>query len=430
MTQPHRVRRAGRPIDARVRPPGSKSGTIRALVAAALANGRSHLYGALRADDSAAMVRTLRSFGVAVDDRSEPWAVDGTGGHLRAPGEGLNVSESGLTARIALVLAALAEGTTVVDGGGRLRERPIASLVEALAEQGVDITTTSGFLPATVSGQGGLWGGQIRVDCARSSQFATALMLAAPLTTEPASLHLEGLEGSAGYLTVTAEIMEAFGATVSPTFTGYDIANHGYQPRDHVLEPDASAAVYPMVAAAITGGRVEIPGLRLSSAQPDVFIGQCLSKMGCRVGDDDSGLYVNAKGVDLAPIDVDMSDAPDGALALAIACLFAQGESRLRGLFSLRYKESDRLAALTKELSGLGAEVVVEDEGLIIRPGDPRGTTISSHGDHRIAMAGALVGLAVEGISVSDPDVVNKTWPGYWETLDGLTDDPSPAQPA
>lgn len=421
MTGPRLIHRVLEPVSSRVRPPGSKSETIRALVTAALADGRSHLYGALRADDSLAMIQTLRSFGIGIEDRDEPWAVEGNGGFLTAPDEPLDVSESGLTARIALVLASLAEGTTVVDGRGRLRQRPIAGLVDALHSQGVDITTTEGFLPATITGQGGIWGGQMNVDCSESSQFASALMLAAPLATRPAHVRPDGLGGSTGYLEVTERVMGAFGASVSRTITGFDIANSGYTASDHVIEPDASAAVYPLVAAAITGGRVEIDDLTLSSVQPDVLVAHRLADMGCHVDQGDAGMVLDATDVELAPIEVDMSEAPDGALALAVACLFAKGKSRLDGLHSLRLKESDRLHALSTELTRLGGKVEVVDDSLVIGSGTLSGAAVDSHGDHRIAMSCALVGLVVDGVSVEDPGVVNKTWPGYWDMLDGIS---------
>jgi len=417
MTDTRSVAAARGPIAAGVRPPGSKSETIRALAAATLAQGRSRLHGALRAEDSAAMIGVARALGAAVDDRSDPWAVDGTGGRLTARAAPLDAFESGLTARIALVLAALAEGTSVIEGRGRLSVRPIGPLVEALRAQGAAVATTDRGLPATVTGRGGLKGGRVRVDCSRSSQFATALMLGAPLAAAPTSVLLEGLCGSAGYLKATTRVMEAFGAPVTGAVARYDVANNGYRPADHEIEPDASAAVYPLVAAAVTGGRVEICGLRADSEQPDVGVARRLSAMGCRVGEGEEGLTLDARGVDLGPIDADMSDAPDGALALATACCFARGESRLSGLSSLRHKESDRLAALSRELSRLGARVSVVGDGLSIRPGTMRGATAASHGDHRIAMSCALVGLVVEGVEIADPDVVNKTWPGYWDML-------------
>lgn len=409
-------------MHATVRPPGSKSETIRALVAAGLAEGRSHLYGTLDAEDSQAMIRILRGLGIGVNTHSEPWTVDGPGGYLTASSEPLDAGESGLTARIALVLAALAEGVTVIQGRGRLVDRPFEGLVDALATQGIDIVTTNGGLPMTVTGQGGLWGGSMSVDCTQSSQFATALMLGAPMTTEPMSLRISGLEGSEGYLAITTKVMEAFGGVVSPTITGFDIRNGGYAPADYVVEPDASAAVYPMVAAAITGGRVEIVGLFKSSLQPDLAVAGELERMGCEITESDAGLVVDATDRELRAIDVNMAGAPDGALALGVACLYAEGTSRITGLQSLRFKESNRLAALTEELRRLGGDVAIEDDSLLITGGALRPGDIHPHGDHRIAMSVSLAGLTVEGVRVNHPEVVDKTWPGYWRMLECLID--------
>lgn len=415
-----KVRSVKRPIEATIRPPGSKSETIRALAVAGLADGRSHLYGALRSDDSDAMVRVLRGFGIGVEDRTEPWAVEGTGGYLTAPDHPIDVGESGLSARIGVVLAALAEGTSVITGRGRLPRRPFRPLVEALRHQGVDVVPSDGGLPMTITGQGGLWGGLISVDCRQSSQFATALLIGAPMTTEPTTLRVEGLTGSAGYLEVTSRVMGAFGARVSPTITGYDVSNAGYDAGDHVIEPDASAGVYPMVAAAITGGRVRIDGLSLSSPQPDIALTRRLVEMGCDVSAGKYHLDVAAGGRRMRSIDTDMSDAPDASLALLVAAAFAEGESRVSGLHSLRLKESDRIAAMKSELGRLGAAVSIEGDRVVVRGGELRPATIDPHGDHRIAMACALAGLVIEGVEVMDAEVVNKTWPGYWEMLDSL----------
>ena len=430
MTAVLSVRTASEPVAGAVRPPGSKSATIRALAVAALAEGKSHIYEALRADDTVAMVGVLRSFGVVVDDRGEPWAVDGTGGRFQAPDAALDVLESGLTARIAIALASLADGPTVVDGRGHLHQRPIDALVRTLTEQGVRVTTTEGLLPVSINGQGGLWGGEMTVDCSKSSQFATALLIVAPMTSEPTTLRVEGLEGSFGYLGLTIQVMRAFKAEVSETFTGFEVANEGYQPTDYVVEPDASSAVYPMVAAAITGGRIALEGLTPASEHPDLLVARRLGEMGCAIAEENRSLIVDAGGVNLKAIETDMSAAPDGALALVVACLFADGVSRICGLSSLRFKESDRLAALSSELSQFGGSVSVEDDCLVIRPAPLHGATIDPHGDHRIAMSCALVGLRVNGVSVSNPNVVNKTWPGYWEMLQQLVSGAGAAAPS
>lgn len=419
MTDLVRVTPVDGPVDATVRLPGSKSITIRALTTAALANGRSHIYGGLEADDSAAMIGVLREFGVSTEQVSEPWTVDGKGGHLHAESGTVDAKESGLTARIALGLAAFTETSTTVMGRGRLLQRPIDALVDVLQSQGVPVHTSNGFLPATVSGQGGLWGGDITVDCSKSSQFATAVLLVSPLMTEPARVRLSGLAGSSGYLDSTLAVMEAFGASVERTITGFETSPSGYSPADYPVEPDASAAVYPMAAAAITAGQVRIPGLRLGTTQPDIAISRHLTAMGCLVTDTEEGLTVSGPD-QLHPIDANLSDAPDGALGLAVVCAFAQGPSRLSGLHSLKYKESDRLASLARGLRRIGAAVELGEDSLTIGPGPLRAAVIDPHGDHRIAMSLAIAGLRVPGVDVESPAVVAKTWPGFWEMLTNL----------
>ena len=386
-----------------------------------MAEGRSHVYGALVAEDTEAMARVLEGFGVGVVDANDPWAIDGLGRHLQAPTQSINVGESGLAARIAMVLATLADGgDTTIEGHGRLPQRPIRGLVDALVAQGVSITTDNGFLPVTVGGQSGLWGDAIEVDCSASSQFATAMLLGAPMSSRPANIKLSGLIGSSGYLDVTVEVMESFGAIVEPTITGFDVAANGYQATDYLVEPDASAAVYPMIAAAITRGRVELAGLRSTSKQPDVRIAKVLEQMGCQIHDSETGLVVDAHDTELQAIEVDLSSSPDGAVALAIACLFATGTSTLTGLFSLRHKESDRLEAVSTEIRRRGGQIEVIGDSLRISPSSLDGGTIEPYGDHRVAMSLALIGLVTPGISIAHPEVVNKTWPGFWQWLSEL----------
>ena len=318
-----------------------------------------------------------------------------------------------------MVMSSMTDGVTTLDGRGRLNERPIGPLIEALSTQGISVSTDEGHLPASVQGQGGLWGESIDVDCSASSQFATALMISAPVATNPTSLRILGLRGSNGYLEVTADVMSAFGSPPTASIIGFDIANDGYTASDYLVEPDASAAVYPLVATAIVGGRVVIPGLRSTSHQPDVIIAQHLADMGCEIEHGDQ-IILEAGGDALAPIDADLSSAPDGALALAVACSFASGPSRISGLHTLRHKESDRLEAMATELIRLGAVITIEDDTLMITPRAMSATVINPYGDHRVAMSLALVGLRIPGIVVDDSEVVNKTWPGFWEMLNSL----------
>ena len=407
------------PIDARVRPPGSKSETIRALAAASLAGGRSHLYEPLRADDPLAMCDALRALGVPVVSDGEPWTVPGSGGRLQEPEGPLEVGESGLSARILLAMAGFVSGTVRMVGRGRLPERPMGGIVDVLRSQGVVVSGER--IPIELTAVGRLAGGRIEVDCSESSQFASAVMLVSPVMSEPVVLDIVGLASSAGYLEITESTMRRFGAEITRTVTGYEIANDGYQAADVMIEPDASAAVYPMGIAAVTGGRVVIDGLGADSVQPDLRIASVLEEMGCQVQRDSDSVTIDARGARLRPVDVDLSDAPDGALAVAVTCLFADGVSRISGLGSLRHKESDRLSAISAEIGRIGGRAEVEGDTLAVGPGSLAAAEMDSHGDHRIAMAMAIAGVTLPGSRMSDAGVVSKTWPGFWDLVHELS---------
>jgi 3-phosphoshikimate 1-carboxyvinyltransferase len=422
MTVPRDIVPLERPVEAVIRPPGSKSQTIRALVAAALAKGRSRLERPLESEDTTFARRALEQLGVEIDAEEGRWAIEGSAGALHpAPGP-IDAGASGLTARAMIAVAALVDGRTTVVGRDRLPERPMGGLVEALRGLGVEAADTGGRLPVTVVGTGALPGGTVEVASHQTTQFATALLMAAPLAEAPLHIVPSGLEGSHRYLDVTLDTMRRFGARVDRTDRGYQGFPTGYTSIHLVVEPDASAAVYPMVAAAISGGRVTIDGLGSRSIQPDLGVAGVLAMMGCDVEQSETAITVDARGRRLQPIDVDLSGSPDGSLAVAVAALFAEGPSRLRGLGSLRYKESDRLSAMANEIARLGAGARVEGTELVITPAAMTPARIETYGDHRMAMSFALVGLGVPGIEIADPEVVAKTWPGYWDMLDGLSE--------
>jgi 3-phosphoshikimate 1-carboxyvinyltransferase len=408
------------PVDSVVRPPGSKSQTIRALVVAGLAAGRSELERPLVSEDTAFARNGLTQVGVEIEVVGERWIVNGSGGGLRPSPTPIDAGASGLTARAMIALASLIDGSTTVVGRDRLPERPMGGLVDALRGLGVEAEASSGRLPVTVHGTGALPGGTVGVDSHQTTQFATALLLAAPLAAAPLLIIPRGLEGSHRYLDVTLETMLEFGARVEPADDGYQVWPSGYTGTDLVIEPDASAAVYPMVAAAITGGRVRIEGLGSRSVQPDMAVARVLEMMGCDVEQTGDTTTIDARGRALRPVEVDLSASPDGSLAVAVAALFAHGPSRLRGLGSLRFKESDRLSAVANEITRLGAGARVEGTDLLITPAEMVPARVETYGDHRMAMSFALVGLSVPGIEVADPGVVAKTWPGYWDMLDHL----------
>ena len=407
-----------RPVAARVAVPGSKSLTNRALVTAALARtGVSRLYRPLEADDTEAMREALRSLGVLIDDNDDPWLVLGTG-ESRGLRRHIDVRASGTTARFITAVAALARGrsSSMASPHAGAAHRP---LVEAIRALGGRATDTDGFPPVEIDGSGGLRGGEVFVDSSQSSQLASALLLVAPLAEGPTTIELGERVASRSYLDGTVEIMRRFGAEVAADGNRFVVQPTGYHKAHIDIEPDASAAVYPAVAAAITGGVVEIPGIPPESSQPDLAVLDVLSLMGATVVRRDDTIAEGPTGR-LAAVEVDMADAPDGAMAVAVAALFADGPSRIHGLSTLRHKETDRLAALENELRRLGGGAEVQGDTLVVTPGELHGAEIATYGDHRMAMAFALVGLVVEGVSIADPGVVDKTWPDYFRMLEAL----------
>jgi 3-phosphoshikimate 1-carboxyvinyltransferase len=414
------IRPLSRPVAAVVRPPGSKSFTNRALVTAALARGVTRLHDPLSADDTEAMLAGLRGFGISIDDNDDPWLVLGSGGDLDAPPQPVDAGMSGTTARFLVAVAGLARGGPVtVTGRGRMLIRPQEELIAALTAAGIRAEAANGHLPITISGPGFLRGGSIPVDPSRSSQFVTALLLIAPLAKGPVEVRLTHPPVSRPFLTSTLEVMSAFGAEVADHGDRFTVSPTGYIATDYPIEADASAAAYPLVAAAITGGSVGVEGIPDSSTQPDLALVRVLEAMGCTVRPTPDRLDLLGPPT-LQPVDVDMNDAPDAVLALAIACLFAVGKSRIRNIGNLRLKESDRLAALETEIRRLGGFAEVDGDDLVVGPGDLRGAVLQTYDDHRMAMAFALVGLRVRGVVIDRPQVVSKTWPGFFKMLASL----------
>ncbi len=411
------IRTLARPVSTVVRPPGSKSFTNRSLVTAALATGVTRLHDPLVADDTAAMVGGLRGFGISIDDNDDPWLVLGSGGDLVAPATPVDVGMSGTTARFLVAVAALARsGPVTITGRGRMLVRPQEELIAALTAAGVGVESDSGHLPITISGGGGLLGGTIPIDPSRSSQFVTAVLLVAPLAERTVELILTGPTVSRPYLTSTMEVMAAFGAHVEDRGDSFIVKPTGYRAAHYSIEADASAAAYPLVAAAITGGSVGVEGIPASSTQPDLALVKVLESMGCVVRRMTHRIDLVAPSA-LRPVDVDMNEAPDAVLALAVACVFAEGKSRIRNVGNLRLKESDRLSGLKTEIRRLGGFAEVEGDNLLVGPGEMRGAVVQTYDDHRMAMSMALIGLRVPGVIIEQPDVVTKTWPGYFNML-------------
>jgi 3-phosphoshikimate 1-carboxyvinyltransferase len=423
LPDPYPIRPRG-PLDARVRPPGSRSLTNRALLTAALARGESVLSGATESDDALAMREGLRALGVPIRVDGETWSVSGCAGRLPARGRvNVDVRASGTTARFLTAAATLTPAgvEVVLDGSARMRERPIGDLAAALRGLGAAVETLGpgGCPPVRVRG-GGLAGGAIAIDAKRSSQYVSGVLLAAPCAACDVELSLvEGRLVSRPFVDLTLQVMNEFGADAGWTADGgLRVAHGGYAGRRYAIEPDAQAAVYAFAAAAITGGRVVVEGIGAASRQPDLRVLEVLERMGCRVRRGADAIELAAPAGALTGVSCDGDPMPDAVLALAVVALFANGPTEIRNLGTLRIKESDRLAALETEIRRLGGRAEAGPDWLRIEPAPLRGAAIETYADHRMAMSFALAGLAVPGLAIRDPGCVAKTWPGFFAALE------------
>jgi 3-phosphoshikimate 1-carboxyvinyltransferase len=402
--------------------PGSKSVSNRALVCAALATGASTVRNIAPGDDTAAMLECLEVLGAGIGAESATVVrVDGTRGRL-APGPAtLRTGLAGTTSRFVIAVAALGAGPFVIDGDPPLRRRPMTPLYDALVALGARVTAgeTWGHLPVTIEGPIQR-GGSVAVRGDISSQYITALMLVAPCLGGGLTIELTTPLVSAPYLQVTREVMEAFGATVEELSRArVRIAAGGYSAQDFAVEADASSASYPLAAAAIVGGTVRVDGVSTTSTQGDAKFAHVLEDMGCDVHADEGGMTVTRDGP-LRGVDVDMREMSDLVPTLAVVAPFATTRTRIRGVGFIRGKESDRIDDLCDELIRVGVRATAEADGLTIEPGAPHPAQLATHHDHRLAMAFGLLGLVVDGIEIEDPDVVSKSWPGYWDMLEDL----------
>jgi 3-phosphoshikimate 1-carboxyvinyltransferase len=383
----------------------------------------------LLADDTEAMIGCLPNLGIGLDvDRdAHTVLVHGRAGPL-APGPSvLDARSSGTTARFVLPVAAIGPGPYRVDGTAQLRARPMADGLAALLDAGVAVTELGepGHLPVEVEGSWRL-GRPVRVAGNVSSQFLSGLLLAAPRFGADTMVEVDDDLVSVPYVEMTIAVMASFGAAVRRPSAGvFEVAATGYQASDYAIEPDASAASYFFAAAAITGGRVRIEGLSRSSLQGDVAFVDVLESMGAQVTWLADAIEVQGTGT-LRGVTVDLRDLSDTAQTLAVVAAFAEGPTEITGIGFIRAKETDRIGAVVTELRRVGIDADETPDGLVVHPGSPRPAVIETYGDHRMAMSFALLGLRCEGIDIADPGCVAKTFPHFFEVLDGLREpDPS-----
>ena len=420
---PHR---GSTPVHARITIPGSKSVTNRALILAALAQSPSLLRKPLHSRDSALMIAGLKAIGVGIDE-----APNGdltiTPGKLFGPAQ-VDVGNAGTVMRFLPPVAAMANGLIHFDGDPRSHERPLGPVIAALESLGVSIEHGSRYsLPLTINANGQLRGGVVDVDASSSSQFISALLLVAPATKEGITVrHTGSTLPSMPHIEMTVQMLREVGVTVEVTNgVEWRVEPTVMQGREITIEPDLSNAAPFMGAAMICGGSVTITDWPKQTTQPGDELRGIFTRMGATISFSDSGhgsdLTITSDGT-IHGIDADLHDVGELTPSIAALCALADSPSSLRGIGHLRLHETDRLAALAAEINALGGDVDEEESALHISPAPLHGGTFHSYEDHRLATAGAMIGLRIPGINVENIETTKKTlpdFPGAWADLLG-----------
>ncbi len=401
--------------------PGSKSTSHRMLIAAALSDGPCLIENCLDSEDCNLTIAALAGFGIPIERHLTGVRVHGRSGAFAACPAPVDLGNSGTSLRLLTAAAALGQGCYVLTGNERMQARPIQDLLDALSQAGVSARSLKGNgCPPVEIKAGPGFGGRVALDCSRSSQFLSALLLIGACTPKGLEIAVRRGPVSRPYVDLTLDTMERFG--VHAERRGWEWfrvpGGQRYRAGDFRVEPDASQAGYFWAAAAVTGGTVTVAGISRSSRQGDLRLLDVLEKMGCRVVSGPEGVAVS--GGPLTAVEVDMGDMPDAVPTLAVAAAFARGTTVVRNVAHLKAKESDRLAAVVAELRRMGVAAACDADSLRVTGGTPRGAVIETYDDHRIAMSFAVAGLKVPGVVIKDESCVRKSFPTFWEVFEGL----------
>lgn len=396
--------------------PGSKSLTHRMLIAASLAAGESVIENALLSRDTELTREGLVRMGAGITQNGSRLEITGTGADLAPYSDPIYLENSGTSMRLLSAVAVLGKGAYTLTGSRRMCERPVGELLSAINALGAvaEALSPGGCPPVRIKCRP-ITGSHVYVDCRKSSQFLSALLLISPYCPEGLAISVSGGLVSRPYVDLTLSVMNSFGVEVKRegyenfSVTGKDF----YLPGKYAVEPDASAASYFFAAGAITGNPVTVPGLSATSAQGDAGFVRVLEKMGAVVREGRQGITVS--GGQLKGITVDMGDMPDVVPTLAAVAAFAKGTTRILNVAHLKVKESDRLEAVVRELSRMGIKAATDGETLTIEGGVPKPASIETYEDHRIAMSFAVVGLRAPGTVIRDPSCVGKSFPDFWD---------------
>jgi len=410
-------------LDATVRIPGSKSYTQRAMVIAALAEGESLLKDVLLSEDTRILSAALGELGADIRTEGTQMTIRGNGGRIARPSREIHLGNNGTAMRLLSGVASLCEGPVTLTGTPRLRERPLKPLLDALGLLGADARTGGGlgYPPVEIRG-GSLQGTEVVFRDIESSQYVSSVLIVSPFTAGKTGIILQGRIPSLPYIALTVEAMQAFGVEVVMDGNGRYMVQSGqrYKGRTYRIEGDVSSASYFFLAAALLKGRMRVENINPLTGQGDIAFLMLLERLGCRILRGEN--YIEVTGDDLpgGEMTFDLGDMPDMVPTLAVLSALRPGRSVIRNVAHLRHKESNRLAAMVNELKKTGIAAEETADGIAIRGGSPRGAAIATYNDHRIAMSFAVLGLAVPGMKIAGEECVGKSFPGFWNTLEGL----------
>jgi 3-phosphoshikimate 1-carboxyvinyltransferase len=427
-TQGRNIKPLSKPIQAVVSVPGSKSLTNRALLLAALANGKTALKNALFSDDPIFFAQSLQMLGfdIFLDAENANMEIAGLSGSIPLQKAKLYIGNAGTAARFLTAFLTLGTGNYILDGDSRMRERPIGDLLMALTQLGAQVKGTehlrSTVCPPIEIIASGLTGGKAGIAGNISSQFLSALLMVAPYADTPVEINITTELNSKPYVDLTLSIMAEFGVNVERDgFKCFLIYPAKYRPiSEYLIESDASSASYFFATPAICGGSVRVENISRKSKQGDMKFLDILEKMGCLVKENNNSVEVIGSE-QIVGVDVDMGDISDTAQTLAAIAPFASSPTHIHGIASARVKETDRIAATCMELRRIGVQVDEHEDGLTIYPAEKtHSALIHTYNDHRMAMAFSLIGLRVPGISIENPGCVAKTFPDFFDRLEHL----------
>lgn len=402
--------------------PGSKSISHRMMICAALCGGTSQVTNVLDSEDLSLTRNTLSLMGAAITDIEDGLTeVQGFGGRPVPCADPIYLGNSGTSMRLLAGIAALGETPYTLTGDTRMCQRPMNELLDALNQFGISAISEQGrgTPPVTITG-GDRTGGTCRLDCSRSSQYLSALLMAGAFLEKGLRIELTGPPVSVPYIDLTLDVMAQFGVKARRiSDTVYEVpGGQTYTPGTFRVEPDLSNAGYFWAAGAVTGVKIGVAHISENSLQGDKKQIEILQKMGCAV--EEKNGVVSVTGGSLKAVDVDMADTPDAVPAIAVTAAFAKGTTRIRNIGHLRVKECDRIDAVCSQLEKMGIRTTQEKDAMEITGGTPKGAFIETFNDHRIAMAFAVAGLKVPGVEIQNPACVEKSFPTFWRLYDAL----------